>query len=349
MASGTYNLGSAGKLEGQIVWSSSSNGSASNTSQVTATLQVRRTDGYTTKGTWNFSMIIDNQEYADSQSSLSVGSGWVTLISKTKTVAHDNGGYCDCYLEGEIHGPSGTSQAGVVVSGGKYVSLDRIPRYASISQSLNSTGLNYAKINWSSDSTCDLVQYSLNGGGWVNASGNPYTISGLSPNTTYKVKTRVRRKDSQLYSNTGDLSLTTKDIGRISSVANFNHGSGTSIGITNPSGAGLTLVMKIGNVQIFSRAVTTSTTWIPFSEAELDNIYKRYGSSNSLTATFILTTSGGYTNSRTCTISLKGDQKTIKTRVSGTWRRGKVWIKVSGTWRRCVVWVKINGVWRRCI
>lgn len=191
-------------------------------------------------------------------------------------------------------------------------SLDEIPRYASISHSLNSTGLNNIKINWSSDSTCDLIQYSLNGGNWVTVSGNPYNISGLNPNTTYKIKTRVRRKDSQLYSETGELSATTKDIGKISSISNFNHGDNANIEVTNPSGSSLNLVMKIGNTQILSKSISTGKNTISFTDSQLDAIYKLYGRSNTLTSTFIVTTAGSYTNSKTCIITLKRKSKNNK-------------------------------------
>lgn len=258
-----------------------------------------------------------------------------------------------------------TTPSGGTKTGSNSVTIPSIPRYAYFSKnSIYATTLNTVRVLTRPDRKIYSIQYSLNGGNWTNikqVSGDwsspnvdtVYEVTGLQPNTKYNIRTRIaytyEGAVAGLYTISNTLEFTTKDIGRISSVANFNHGSGTSIGITNPSGAGLSLAMKIGNTQIFSRTVTKDTTWIGFNDTELDNIYKLYGSSNSLTATFILTTSGGYTNSRTCTISLKGDQKTIKTRISGTWRRGKVWTKVSGTWRRCVVWVKINGVWRRCI
>ena len=107
--------------------------------------------------------------------------------------------------------------------------------------------------------------------------------------------------------------------------------------------------MKISNTQIFSKTVTTSTKSITFNDTELDKIYKLYGSGSSLTATFVLTTASTYTNSKTCTITLKGNQKTIRENVSGSWKRGKTWINVNGTWRRCVVWQNINGTWKRGI
>ena len=350
MASGTINLGSNNsKLAGRIVWSSSSNGSSANSSQVTGTFKVRRTDGYTTKGTWTGSMNIGGRVESFSHASTSIGSSWVTMISFTITREHYNDGSGECYLDGTCHAPSGTALAGATVTGSQIVTLDKIPRYASISESLNSTGLNTIKMNWSSDSNCDLVQYSLNGANWVNTSGNPYTISGLNPNTTYRVKTRVRRRDSQLYSQTGDISATTKDIARITGANNFKHGNSTNVSITNPSGASLSLTMKIGNTTILSKSVLTGNNGVGFNDSQLDTIYKLYGGNSVLTVTFILTTAGAYTNSRTCTIALKGNQKTIKEKIGDSWRRGKAWIKVGNTWRRGVVWIKVNGTWRRGI
>lgn len=226
--------------------------------------------------------------------------------------------------------------------------LDTIPRYAKItSHSISSSGLNNIKVNWGADSNCDAVQYSLNGGSWVGASGNPYTINGLNPNTSYSIKTRVRRKDSGLWTESSAITGTTKDIGKISSVNNFNHGDSTVVNITNPSGSSLSLAMKIGNIQIQSKSVSAGNNTISFSDTELDNIYKLYGSGNTLTATFILTTAGSYTNSKTCTITLKGNQKTTYVGSSGR-KRAKVYVGVNGSVKRAVVWIGNNGR-KRCI
>lgn len=43
---------------------------------------------------------------------------------------------------------------------------------------------------------------------------------------------------------------------------------------------------------------------ISFTDTELDTVYKKYGVESSLIATFIVSGSG-YSNSRTCTITLK--------------------------------------------
>ena len=50
------------------------------------------------------------------------------------------------------------------VSGSSDFTLDTIPRYPSVSQSLNTRTLNSIKMNYSSDSTCDYLWYSTNNG-----------------------------------------------------------------------------------------------------------------------------------------------------------------------------------------
>lgn len=192
--------------------------------------------------------------------------------------------------------------------------LDTIPRYAKVNISLNSKTLNSINLNYSTDSTIDGIWVSKNGGAWESgyAVSSPININGLSPNTKYTLKIKVKRLDSQLYSESNTIEVTTYDIAKISSLNNFEHGNSTSIVITNPSGSSLNLVMKIGNTQILSKSISAGTNTINFSDTELDNIYKLYGSSNSLTATFVLTTASKYTNSKTCTITLKRKSKDNK-------------------------------------
>lgn len=185
--------------------------------------------------------------------------------------------------------------------------LDDIPRFAKATISLNSRTLNTIKIDYSVDATIDGIWVSKNGGDWQGgyALTSPINITGLSPNTKYTLKIRVKRKDSQLYSESNTIEVTTYDIAKISVLSNFEHGINENVTITNPASiSNLSLVMKIGNTQILSRNVSTGNNTISFSDTELDNIYKKYGNGSSLTATFIVSGSG-YTNSKTCTITLK--------------------------------------------
>lgn len=243
MASGIIPLESNNsKLEGRIVWSSTSNGSIANSSNLYAELQARRTDEFgPTTGTFTGTLFI-NEELRDYSKHSSVGSEWVTMIGFTKeNIPHNNDGTGSGHIWGNITGPSGTSMEGAYAEADAYPILDTIPRYGTANQSLNSKTETTIKMNWSSDSIVDYIWYSKdNGSSWngidvTDGKSGSYTISGLTPNTTYKIKTRVRRKDSQLTTDSSSLSITTYDIAKISSASNFNHGDNTSVTITNPS------------------------------------------------------------------------------------------------------------------
>ena len=152
-----------------------------------------------------------------------------------------------------------------------------IPRYATPYQSLNETGDNYLKINWGADVSCDQLQYSINGGAsWVNVSGYPtYTITGLSPNTTYNVATRVRRTDSGLWSNTSSMSVTTLKSPYMSALSDFNIGSSFSCSLYNPKGRTLTLYLYANNVAdviVRTTNVNGTYTFVP-TENENNSLY----------------------------------------------------------------------------
>lgn len=101
-------------------------------------------------------------------------------------------------------------------------------------------------------------------------------------------------------------------------------------------------------MQILSRTVSTGVNAIEFTDTELDNLYKKYGSSSNLTATFTVT-GNGYTNSKTCVVTLTGNQKTIKVNDDSTWKRGKIWTNVEGMWKRAIIWTNVNGIWKKSI
>lgn len=118
--------------------------------------------------------------------------------------------------------------------------LDPIPRYATSEHSLSSKTETTASINWASDKTIDNLWYSINNGSsWVNvgavsAKSGMYTISGLTANTAYKIKTRVRSKESQLTTDSSALSVTTYDYPHCTSAPDFVIGQAVTIKFSNP-------------------------------------------------------------------------------------------------------------------
>ena len=246
MANGVIPLTSNhSRMAGQIVWESSSNGSVANNSTVTAHLQVKKTDTYSSWGTWTGSENVGGTSESFSTYA-TVTTSWVTLKTITTTVPHNDNGTGSCYIYGLINGPSGTTLEGYKCEDDAVVALDTIPRYATANQSLASRTLNTVTMNWSSDSTIDYIWYSKDGGsswidvGSVNGTSGSYIISGLSPNTSYSIKTKVRRKDSQLTTESSVSTVTTYQIATISSAPNFNDEENPTIQYNNPFGNGVT-------------------------------------------------------------------------------------------------------------
>lgn len=92
-------------------------------------------------------------------------------------------------------------------------SVPSIPRYANFTKHyIESTTEDSITVYWNSDANCNGLQYSLNGGSWTDVSGWPsYTIKGLKGGTSYNVRTRIKRSDSGLWTESGTLSAITKD------------------------------------------------------------------------------------------------------------------------------------------
>ena len=135
MASGTIQLtrnATGVFLLGQIIWSSTSNGTAANTSTVTATLQLQRNALNTTTGTFKGTFTVGSTSETISWYGSLPSKTWVTVKTITATVSHNSDGAGNCYLYALINGPGATTMEGTYVSGSATVTLDRIPRYASL-------------------------------------------------------------------------------------------------------------------------------------------------------------------------------------------------------------------------
>lgn len=241
--------------------------------------------------------------------------------------------------------------------------LDEIPRYAHItSLSVKSRTINSITYQFTTDRSASLyVKNDTDGTSWLN-NGQPFvsnTTSGqftiyyanvqntvrLTPNKTYKfiIKCKATVSGLDTFEETTEK---TYDIGRLTSVPNFNHGDSFTIQTSNPSGSSLKLEMKVSSTQIFNKTVSTGSNTITLTDSELDQIYRLYGSSNSNTATFNLVTdnNSSYKDTKTSTITLTGKQKTAHV----TQGRTQVYVGVNGSVKKAVVWVGNNGR-KRCI
>lgn len=178
--------------------------------------------------------------------------------------------------------------------------------------------------------------------------GTSGTFTGLTPNTTYYARAYANNGTFTGYSTVQ--TVTTYNKATISTASNFNHGDTLTVTYSNPSSSALAIGIYKGDTPIASDRTCTGTSYtFTFTDTELDDLYKEYGNGNTQTVRVILKTANTYTDYKDLTVTLTGNQKTIRDKVSGEWKRGIAYIKVSGEWKKGVIWTKVNGTWKRGI
>lgn len=138
MASGTYNLSlehssSSVSFQGKLEWTSTSNGSTANSSNVVVKLYARKQGSSSaTSGTFKGYITIDGTKTTFSQTK-SVQNSWVLISTSSKTVSHNDNGAKSITIAGTVGKVAGTTLSNIESSGSTSITLDTIPRYASIS------------------------------------------------------------------------------------------------------------------------------------------------------------------------------------------------------------------------
>lgn len=155
------------------------------------------------------------------------------LASGTKTIKHGNDGKKSFKIKIE----AGIYQWAINCSGEDTFTLNNIPRNLdSINLSEKSHGYDFIELKWTCSPARDWTQYSLNGGAWTDAGdtvasdnkSGSFKITGLNESKQYKVKIRLRRKDSQLWSESNEVTITTDSAHTSISKFEVNKVSGSS-------------------------------------------------------------------------------------------------------------------------
>lgn len=261
--SGSFNTTSYSNRNLVFAWSTQSQSISNNTTTISWTLK----GGGSASGyylTQNITLIINGVTvYSTGQTpQIKLWNG-TTVASGTATIAHNNDGTKTF---------SASCTAGIYewspnVSGSGSWTLDSIPRYATVSQSLQSKTETTAVMKWTADSTIDYIWYSKNNGSsWTgidvaDGTSGTYTISSLTANTTYQIKTRVRRKDSQLTTDSSALSVTTYNYPYATSMPTFNIGDSLTLGFYNPLGRSFTFYIICNGTQISNNWTISGTSY----------------------------------------------------------------------------------------
>lgn len=156
------------------------------------------------------------------------------------------------------------------------VALTNIPRYATISSftvaQRDETSLTFSFV---ANATCDYVWYSTNNGTtWTglditDGTSASFNVTGLSANTSYNCKVRVRRKDSQLNTDSSTVAKSTYDYPKVIAVGTsaLKIGNQQTLTIYNPLGRNVTIKMNkstASGTQLYSGTLSTSGSNISY-------------------------------------------------------------------------------------
>lgn len=324
--SGSFNTNSIGAFYFTIAWSRTGYDSTKNEHYINVTVTAHNTPGYyrtvyAKKLVANGTTIFEEAGTSGNGKSYYDGNQ-VTSKSITVKSSNDAGdGSLSISFEAGVGQYPSTN-----CSGNSSWSLDRILRYLSINTfEIQSRTVNSVVVKWATSNPRDNTQYILNNGSEVgsatygesvasdNKSGT-FNIKNLQPNTTYKLKIKIRRTDSQLWTTSNEISFTTYDIAKLTEAPDVNIGSAHTIKWTNPSGAsislklcktdGTTLVYNVGTVTGTSKSVTPTAA----------TIYALIPNDNSIKLRYVITTTANgtsYTNTKDCTFKVTNSNPTF--------------------------------------
>lgn len=253
--------------------------------------------------------------------------GYDTTLLKTYTVrvAHNSNGTKTGVALSASWRFSGTYSGTAIgtITASTTIDLDSIDRTApTVSCSVSNITANGFKISGTSSATADIWQYSTNGGtNWTQFSTTAgtsanTTLTSLSPNTTYSVKVRARKKSNQVYGASSAVSAKTLGGAIINSCPTITADAATVTFKPNVTvyDASYSYYVSICNGSTEYLALT-ARTWstgtadrtLTLTAAERTTLLAAMASVKSFTATIkVVTKSGttqiGSTSTVTCTV-----------------------------------------------
>lgn len=214
-------------------------GGQENYSNVTITMQIRRTDyamiGHSSSAYWYINCngtASGNHSLTFNWNNTPAGTWW-TVGSYSFKIPHNSDGSKTISCTGGFY--TNISPASFSASGS--FTLTKIGRYANITAyTLSDITQTSVRITWNADAACDSVAYMIEGKQWVYLTGLSFDVTGLDPGKDYKIKISVKRKDSQLWKDSAYKTFKTKPIASINnSSISCNIGEKLSLSFTNYS------------------------------------------------------------------------------------------------------------------
>lgn len=352
---GTVSKNSSG-YEFYILWSSTPN-TTNNTSSVTATAYARAKTSEWASDTVNsnFTQKITINGQSSSQNirvNIKRDTEPVKLISYTTTVAHNSNGTksitisANCKLGTASYSPGTGTASGTA-------KLDNIDRTApTVNFTIGTPTETTIPISATSNVSCDNWGYSLNGGAFKTFStssgtSKSYTITGLEPDTTYKIIVRAQKVSNNVYGQSSAKSATTEPdtpapLTKFSAVCagSNKYLNGTAVTLSWSGTAGTVTGYRIEYAtQPMNGSMSSWKVLTTISSSSLSGTYKDSGSAR------LGLPAGTRLIYR---IAALNDDNVSPYKQSNTLiRTGGMWINTGSTFKFGTVWVNQNGTWKR--
>ncbi len=208
--------------------------------------------GYVTCG--NFKVVIDGEVVYSSSSRIDVYVNTV-VAGGYKKIYHNNDGTRSFSASVE----AGIYQVAVNCSGSGSWELVPIPRYAKITNfSVSTRDETSVVYNFTVDKPCDYAWYSTDDGANWHPLPNTNIVSGLTANTAYKFKLRVRKTDNQLTTDSSTYPQSTYNYPHCIDSPDFIIGDALTLKLYNPLSREVTIqgVAKSNGIEIFNGTIS---------------------------------------------------------------------------------------------
>ena len=196
----------------------------------------------------------------------------VTLKSGSLTVKHNTDGNKSISYSFSVTDTSGVSYTCGNASASGTLALATIPRYLSItSLYISSKTETSAVVSWSTSDPRDSTYYSFdNGTTWIGSAtdgeslasdlkSGTFNIANLTANTTYNIKVKIKRTDSQLWTESS-VSFTTYYYPHCTDSPDFTIGDKLTLSLYNPLSRSVNVYLELANGGVVGGDTVTGTS-----------------------------------------------------------------------------------------
>ena len=219
-----------------------------------------------------YSITINGNSYTGSIANYD-GYSNVTLKSGAFAVKHNTDGNKTISFSFSVSDTSGTTYTCGNASASGSMALATIPRYLSItSLYIASKTETSAVVSWNVSDPRDSTYYSFdNGATWIGSAtdgesiasdlkSGTFNIANLIENTTYNIKVKIKRSDSQLWTESNTITFATYNYPHCVDSPSFTIGDNLTLSLYNPLSRSVNVYLELADGRVIGGDTVTGTS-----------------------------------------------------------------------------------------